>query len=109
MIEQPLDLFHFFIFVIPGFITVWSFRHFIESKEKADFEYFALSVFWGLVMLLLYGLLSKQENFIKLLKNPYFGAVALSILGALMGWIGSILIKMKCFQKLDYWFKNFRF
>lgn len=109
MLEQSLDLFHFFLFVIPGFITVWSFRHFIESKEKADFEYFALSVFWGLIMILLYGLFLKQEKFIKLLENPYAGAVTLSILGLIMGWLGSILIRTKCFQKLDHWFKNFHF
>lgn len=109
MLEQPLDLFHFFLFVIPGFITVWTLRHFIGSKEKTDFEYFALSVFWGLIMLVLYGYLSKQENFIKLLTNPYAAAIVLSFLGFIMGWIGSVLSRTEWFQRIAHWLKNFHF
>ncbi len=108
MLEQPLN-FHFFLFVIPGFITVWSFRYFIGSKEKRDFEYFALSALWGLLMFLLYSFFSKQENLVKLFENPYAAAIILSILGLIMGWLGSVLSRTKSFQKIVHWLKNFHF
>jgi len=108
MLGQQLD-FNFFLFIIPGFITVWSFRYFIGSKEKRDFEYFALSAFWGLLMFIFYILISKQENIIKLFESPYAAAVALSILGVSMGWLGSIIIRSKYFKEVDHWFKNFHF
>ena len=101
--EQSFDIFHFFIFVIPGFITVWSFRYFTNSKKSADFEYFALSVFWGLLNILLYELISSQEQTDKLIQNPYVAATVLSIGGLIIGWIGGVLSRTRWIQKIINW------
>jgi len=107
--EQSFDIFHFFIFVIPGFITVWSFRYFTNSKKSADFEYFALSVFWGLLNILLYELISSQEQTDKLIQNPYVAATVLSIGGLIIGWIGGVLSRTSWIQKIINWLKNYHF
>lgn len=107
MIEQQFDLFHFFLFVIPGFITVWSFRYFTDSKKIGDFEYFALSTFVGILMLLLYGSVAKKESVAIVIQNPYVGAIVLSVLGLFMGWIGSRFSRAKFFRKIIHWLKNF--
>jgi len=73
------------IFVIPGFITVWSFRNFTHSKKTGDFEYFGLSIFWGLVMVLLNSLIAEQNEFEKILGNPIAAAIAFSVIGASLG------------------------
>jgi H+/Cl- antiporter ClcA len=108
MLEQPFDIFHFFLFVIPGFITVWSFRYFTDSKKSRDFEYLVLSIFWGLLMILLYELLSvvTKTQVTKLFQNPYAAAIVLSLLGLLVGWIGSCLSRTRWLQKITHWLKN---
>lgn len=109
MLEQPLDIAHIFIFVIPGFITVWSFRYFTNSKKSSDFEYLALSIFWGLMILLLYELISTNERTKNLLENPYAAASVLSILGLIIGWFGSVLSRVDWIKKMINWLKNFHF
>jgi hypothetical protein len=47
-----LDSYYFLLFVIPGFITVWTYRTIFKVQKKGDFEYLGLSVFWGLVIFL---------------------------------------------------------
>jgi len=109
MLEQPFDLFHFFLFVIPGFITVWSFRYFTDSKKRGDFEYFALSTFLGVLILFLYELVAKKESINRVIQNPYYGVIILSVLGLGMGWIGSSFSRAKWFQRIIHWLKNFHF
>jgi L-lactate permease len=92
------DIINLFMFVIPGFITVWSFRYFTDSKKNADFEYFALSVFWGLMILFFNELIAAQDKISELLKNPFATAGAFSIFGLIFGWIGSALSRARWFQ-----------
>jgi hypothetical protein len=108
MFEGAFDVSNFFIFVIPGFITVWSFRFFRDSKKIGEFEYFVASVFWGLITLLFFEYLPTQDEK-KLLQNPYAAAAILSFFGLLLGWIGSVVAKIKFFQKIVVWLKEFHF
>ncbi len=99
-----LDIFHLFLFVIPGFITVWSFRYFINSKKGSDFEYFALSIFWGLIMLLFYEFVATKDQIFNLLKNPYAAALVLSILGFFFSWMGSFITPQ--LSRLEKWLRE---
>ena len=108
MLESAsVDIAHLFIFVVPGFVTVWSFRYFTDSKKHADFEYFALSVFWGLLILSLYESITANELVKTLLANQYAAAIVLSGLGLICGWMGGILSKTKLFHKVITWFKKY--
>jgi len=95
---MEIDIFHLFLFVIPGFITVWSFRYFTNSKKNKDFEYFALSVFWGLIMLLIYELVGTKKQIEALIGNPYSAALVLSILGLTIGLMGSKVLQLSGFK-----------
>lgn len=106
---MTIDIFHLFLFVIPGFITVWSFRYFSESKKSGDFEYFALSVFWGLVMLVVYEMIFTKEQISQLIGNPYAAALVFSLLSPFFGFFGSALSKTNWFQRGATWLKNFHF
>jgi membrane protease YdiL (CAAX protease family) len=91
---MDIDIFHMFLFVIPGFVTVWSFRFFRKNEKKCgDFEYFALSVFWGLVMLLLYNLVANSEQLEKLVGNIYAAALVLSFVGFIAGCLAAITME----------------
>ncbi len=46
-----IDLLNTFLVVVPGAMTVWSFRYFSNSNKTGDFEYLMLSVFWGAFIL----------------------------------------------------------
>src|SRR4030042_901427 len=109
--EVPISDLSFLIFIIPGFITVWSFRYFTKSKKTGDFEFLGLSFFWGLATLFLtflyFKFLGSQEEFQKVLENPYAAAFALSLFGFIFGWVGGVLSKEKCFQKIVDQFKGF--
>jgi len=98
-----------FVFVIPGFITVWSFRHFSGQKREGEFEYFALSVTWGLILLLLFELIVPHNKVVDSLKNPYAGGLSLLIMGFVLGWLGSLFNKEKWFRKFIDWSKNHHF
>lgn len=99
--QSSISSYMLLLFVIPGFITVWSFRHVGSIKKASDFEYFALSVFWGLVMLLIYELITPLEMVQKLLQNLYAAALILSMIGFLFGWIGGRFVKAKKGALLD--------
>jgi hypothetical protein len=109
--EISIDNLNFLLFVIPGFITVWSFRYFTRSKKTGDFEFLGLSFFWGLSTLLLtifyYKLFLSQEKFLKMLENPYAAAFILSLFGFIFGWVGGVLSRIKWFHKIINWLKNF--
>lgn len=95
MPESAIDLTHFFLFIVPGAMTVWSYRHFTKSTKSGDFEYLALSAFWGTAILIIEGAISSTESLTKLLGNPYIATLALSIVGFSFGWIGYWIIKIK--------------
>jgi len=111
---SSVDLQHFFIFVIPGFMTIWSFRYFTDSKKTGEFELFALSFFCGLVVLMFYELISSAENIKKLLGNNYSAAFILSISGMIISflaaaisrtsWYKIVIKKLKSFKLINYFF-----
>jgi len=99
--------FNFLIFIIPGFLTVWTFRYFTQSKKRGDFELLGLSFVWGLVILvameLLMGLLYRNNYNDKIkesLENPYAAAIILSFFGIIFGWCGSHISQWSWFKEL---------
>jgi hypothetical protein len=104
--SASVDILHLFVFVIPGFITVWSFRYFTDSKKSADFEYFALSIVWGLLILVLNEAISSQEAFNLLINNQYAAALGSGLIGLFVGFIGSWIVKRTLFKLLINWLKN---
>jgi hypothetical protein len=69
---------------------IWSFRYFSHSQSKiSDFEYVGFSSFWGVIILGIYGWLTKShpEQLQILISNPFAAGVVLSCLGFLMGLI----------------------
>ncbi len=109
MDQINLDVYHFLIFIIPGFIVVWTFRYFTGSKKDGDFEFLGLSFFWGLVVLMLFILINElsadaKKAALKLLENPYAAAFVLSVFAVAIGWVGSEIVNSKWFKKI----KNLR-
>jgi hypothetical protein len=80
---------HFLIFIIPGFLMVWCFRKFTHKEIKSDFELIGLSVFWGLINLLLWELINKKETVAKMFENVYSAAFFLCLFGILCSYISS--------------------
>jgi predicted transporter len=83
-----IDTFSFLIFVLSGFMVVWSFRKSSNTnKSISDFEYLAFSTFWGMIILGLYGWLMRenQELLEKLFANPFAASIFLSLLGLGVG------------------------
>lgn len=91
MPEIPIDVFSFFIIAIPGAITVWSFRLFTKSKKQGDFEYLALSVFWGLVVLFIQNFIFPNELLKRMIGNLYSYAFISSFLGYFLGLLGVVI------------------
>lgn len=86
---------NFFIFILPGFITVWSFRYFTDSKKKGDFEFLALAFIWGMLNLALFGLMV-QWGVVKKFPSdiPVYGqAFILSFFGFMFGLLGAQISK----------------
>ncbi len=107
MNEISLSDYHFLIFIIPGFLVIWTFRYFTDSKKQGDFELLGLSFVWGLIVLILVeGLLGSQDKIQKLFENPYVAAVILSIFGVILGWLGSLLPKFTWFRKIINFLKR---
>ena len=100
----PVDTIWFFEVFLSGFMTVWTFRYFSNIKEKyAEFEWLALSAFWGLFMLALIGLLPDKEQIKNLLMNPFAAGLILSVFGLIVGYAGSRIRRIKWFK----WVINF--
>jgi hypothetical protein len=92
--DLSFDLFHIFLFVIPGFITVWSFRYFAKLPKPRDFEYLSFSVFFGLVLLVVIQWLIGSAEFVKMIGNPYAASLVLSLFGGLGSWALNIGIEV---------------
>ena len=54
------DQFAFWAFLIPGFVLVWSFRYFTDSKKTGDFEFLGLGIICGFINLIVYQWLTKH-------------------------------------------------
>ena len=98
-----------FIFILPGFITVWSFRYFTNSKKTGDFEFLALAFIWGIFNLMLFGLAVKI-GLLNELPNKPAPVVSFmplfSIWGFLLGLTGAQISKWGWFQKLTNLLKS---
>lgn len=96
------DIQNFLSFVLCGFTTVWTFRHLKKIQRTSDFEYLALSIFWGVVVLMLFDLLpginTDQKN--KLLTNPFAAGLVLSIFGFSLGFFGYQIRRIKIPKKI---------
>jgi hypothetical protein len=89
--QLSLGELHFLFFVIPGFISVWSYRYSTYSDKKGDFELLGLSFFWGIVIAGLTAFLSTdKEKVMEVMKNPYAAALAFSTLGSVSAFIISL-------------------
>lgn len=94
MSEPIIDIIHFLIFIVPGAIAVWSFRHFTKSNKQGDFEYLTLSAFWGVIILAIQSLIVSTSELNKLLSNPYAATMVLSLFGFFGGWLASKIAKL---------------
>lgn len=106
MFEESFDVFHFFVFIIPGFVTVWTYRYFSNAGKIGEFEYFASSCFWGLLILGIYEWIAPKEVTEQLLSNPYAAGGALSLLGFFFGVFSPWVFGSSKFVKLMNWIKT---
>ncbi len=75
-----IDLVNLFIFTMPGFFLLYGFG----VKKETDFEYFMLSMFWGIIIAILYYKI--LPNMITLwIENIYAGGILLSITSFILG------------------------
>ena len=88
LMETPqLDVFHFLVFLIPGFLAVWVYRKTIKSEKKiSDFEYAMFSFVWGLIIIAVFGTFAPKAITIQLFQNPYSAAISHSLLAFCSGW-----------------------
>ena len=89
---MSVDTQTFFQIILAGFVIVWAFRKTAGRVSKiGDFEYFGLSAFWGLVVLVVMEAIpTKHSDDIKnLLVNPYATGLVFSLFGGVLaGWTG---------------------
>lgn len=91
----PIETFHLLIFTIPGFFIIWSYRKVRGGNAISDFEYLMFSLFWGLILLIVYASIVDQVTISTVLKNPYATAVSFSLLGSAAGWTTAQLPTIK--------------
>ena len=93
----------YFIFVLSGFITVWSFRFVTKSKKTGDFEYLGLSVFWGLFTLMFFEyVIHDIPKIQQLLSNQYAAGAVLSLIGGTIGLAAGLIVKReKVYKHLE--------
>jgi hypothetical protein len=65
---------------MPGFFFVRTF----SKTRKSDFEYLMFSMFWGILLMVLFYKILPVTKFTPLLNNPYAGAVIFSVLAYLL-------------------------
>ena len=92
--DFPIDLLTLLMFTVPGYFVVWSFHKANKSEPKSDFERLIFSVFWGVVMLCSYPLLTTAEQLKQLLGNPFATMMVFSFLGVMVGAFGATLVEI---------------
>jgi len=97
---------NFLIFILPGFITVWTFRYFTNSKKSGDLEFLILSFIWGFLILLFNEWTSAKVELDKLLQNPYAVALTFGISGFVFGLFGAQVVQWKWFRNMTNWLKS---
>ncbi len=74
---------NYLLFVIPGFMVIWSYRHFTRAEKMGEFEYAAWSLIWGIFFMMA---TYTWGNFI----GRPFPNIALDNLGGLNGVIAAL-------------------
>lgn len=117
---MDMSTFGYLLFVLPGFVVVWSYRHFTKAKQIGDFEYAAWSFVWGTFIFFLFGLCIRMNDALGIESrdvvfdpnNPFelFATIlgagfALAMFLALpVGYGGAWISKKGYFQKIDNFF-----
>ena len=99
---MPIDTQWFFEIFLAGFVTVWVFRYFTNNDKKyAEFEWFALSAFWGIFVIGIVGSIPHIQDQLKdIFANPFATGTAMSFFGAIVGYSGSRILRFKWFKWL---------
>ena len=71
------------LFVIPGFVLVWTYRHFTRAPKIGEFQYAAWSFFWGVIEFMVLVGIPIQLGYTHLPTVPLDNPAAL--LGSLVG------------------------
>lgn len=81
--DLPISEANLFIFIIPGFIIVWTYRNYMGIKREGEFEYLALSLFWGLLLLVFASLINNwiDGKLSVVFQNYYVFALIFSFIG----------------------------
>lgn len=79
-----IDLVTLLLFTMPGFFLIWGFK----PNKKSDFEYFIFSMFWGIIIMVLFYQIIPTTSLIPLLNNPLAGAIIFSLLAYEIGFLG---------------------
>ena len=97
---MTLDTLTFFEIILSGFMAIWTFRHFTnKNKVYSEFEWFGLSVFWGLIIIAVVAQLP-YPKMSELLSNPLATGLVTSILGVILGYLATE------FLRLLYWIRK---
>lgn len=113
MIDQAIDMTTFLLFIIPGFITVWSYRYATYSEKTGEFELIGLSFFWGVTILLLVAALAPSGALNAALDDRWRlsgVAFAFSLVGGSIAFFAALFKKKNRLQSawkyVKKWFKE---
>jgi hypothetical protein len=96
---MSVDTQWFFYVFLAGFMAVKTFRYFSVSKEKySEFEWFALSAFFGIQVIMLFNMLPEQEEAKKILSNPLGTGAFLSFIAIFSGYGASRVTRTSFFK-----------
>lgn len=94
------------LFVVPGFLVVWTFRYFSKSTKQGEFEYLGLSFVWGMVLFTLVAISSMIfKGLSNIFKNDLGAAFILTFVAPFLGWFGSLLSTWKWFKRTIDFFR----
>jgi hypothetical protein len=98
--------FNYLIFIIPGFITVWTFRYFTRSEKKGEFETIAWSFIWGTFFFFVPQWI-KHAFGGSYLNTPldnigalYGVMLGLSVFSPFLGFVGACFVNRSMFQRI---------
>ncbi|MBL8029777.1 MAG: hypothetical protein JNN11_00840 [Candidatus Doudnabacteria bacterium] len=94
----------YLLFIIPGFIVVWSYRFFSKHKSNiGEFEYAGLSFIWGLLLVASGGFFLNKlfpGYYQSIIKNIYATNITFCFLGLVCGWIGGFVKEWRWWNEL---------
>lgn len=107
----------YILLIIPGFLTIWTYRYFTKATKLGDFEYAAWSFVWGMILLFALYYLGKirgkefpmiPDYSLEAFMGGVLGTgIGISILISFpVGFIGAILSKLGAFRFLNVLFSK---